>query len=165
LPCILRSDGWLTKNLLQRRTIQTASPRQAPQNGLAGFTLMEVMLSSAVMALALVSTIAVISHTSTYVADLRLRARSSQILQQRVEELRAMNWTQVTNCPTTFSNPADSNRTFRGVVNISSYQTFGSTTTVVRATVMVTWTNRHDRLVTNELTTLISNGGINKATL
>ena len=126
---------------------------------------MEVMLSSAIMAFALVSTIAVISHASTYIADLRLRARSSQILQQRVEELRAMNWTQVTSCPTTFTNPADSNGTFRGFVNISPYQTFSLSTTVVRATVTVTWTNRHDRPVTNQLTTLISNGGINKATL
>ena len=132
--------------------------------GETGFTLIEVMISAVIMAFVLVSTIAVISHASTYVADLRLRAQSSQILQQRIEELRAMNWAQVTICPTTFTNAADSNGTFSGFVNISSYQTFGTTATVVRATVTVTWINRHSRVVSNQLVTLISNGGINKTT-
>lgn len=130
----------------------------------AGFTLIEVMISSVIMAFVLVSTIAVVSHASAYVADLRLRVWSSQILQQRVEELRAMNWAQVSACPATFSNAADTNGTFSGFVNISSYQSFGAAATVMQATVTVTWTNRHSRVVSNQLTTLISNGGINKTT-
>jgi Tfp pilus assembly protein PilV len=133
--------------------------------GEAGLTLIEVMISTVIMAFVLVSTIAVVSHASAYVADLRLRAQGSQVLQQRIEELRAMNWAQVINCPATFANAADSNGTFHGFVNISTYQTFGTTTTVVRATVTVTWINRHNRVVSNQLVTLISNGGINKSTL
>jgi prepilin-type N-terminal cleavage/methylation domain-containing protein len=133
--------------------------------GEAGFTLVEVMISSVIMAFVLVSTMGVVSHASAYVADLRLRAWSSQILQQRVEDLRAMNWAQVSTCPTTFTNAADTNGTFSGFVNISPYQTFGTATTVMQATVTVTWINRHSRVVSNQLTTLISNGGINKTTL
>ena len=72
--------------------------------GEAGFTLVEVMIASVIMAFVLVSTIAVVSHASVYLADLRLRVSSSQILQQRVEDLRAMNWTQVSACPTTFTS-------------------------------------------------------------
>jgi Tfp pilus assembly protein PilV len=132
--------------------------------GEMGFTLIEVMIGTVIMAFVLVSTIAVVSHANAYVADLRLRAHSSQILQQRIEELRGMNWAQVTNCPATFTNAADSNGTFNGFVNISTYQTFGAATTVVRATVTVTWINRHSRVVSNQLVTLISNSGINKAT-
>ena len=133
--------------------------------GEAGFTLVEVMIASVIMAFVLVSTIAVVSHASVYLADLRLRVSSSQILQQRVEDLRAMNWAQVSACPTTFTSAADTNGTFSGFVNISPYQTFGGTTTVVLATVTVAWTNRHSHVVSNQLTTLISNGGINKTTL
>jgi prepilin-type N-terminal cleavage/methylation domain-containing protein len=133
--------------------------------GEAGFTLVEVMIASVIMAFVLVSTIAVVSHASVYLADLRLRVSSSQILQQRVEDLRAMNWAQVSVCPTTFANAGDTNGTFSGFVNISPYQTFGAATTVMQATVTVTWTNRHNRVVSNQLTTLISNGGINKTTL
>ena len=117
------------------------------------------------MAFVLVSTIAVLSHSTTYVADLRLRARSSQVLQQRMEELRTLNWEQITNCPPTFVNAADTNGTFAGKVIIDPYQYKGTTVTVVRATITVTWTNRHSRVVTNNLATLISQEGLNKTTL
>jgi hypothetical protein len=70
----------------------------------------------------------------------------------------------VSACPATFSNAADTNGTFSGFVNISSYQSFGAAATVMQATVTVTWSNRHSRVVSNQLTTLISNGGINKTT-
>jgi prepilin-type N-terminal cleavage/methylation domain-containing protein len=132
--------------------------------GTTGFTLIEVMISTVIMAFVLVSTMAVVSHASSYVADLRLRVQSSQILQQRVEDLRSMNWAQVSTCPTTFLNAADTNGTFSGYVNISTYHTFGAAVTVMQATVTVTWTNRHSCVVSNQLTTLISNGGINKTT-
>jgi type II secretory pathway pseudopilin PulG len=140
-------------------------PKRGRQRGLTGFTLMEVLLSSMIMAFVLVSTIAVLSHSSTYVADLRLRARSSQVLQQRLEELRTMNWEQVTNCPPKFVNSADANGVFAGQVIIDPYQYKDTTVTVVRATVLVTWTNRHSRVVTNNLATLISQEGLNKTTL
>lgn len=133
--------------------------------GEAGLTLIEVLLGSAIMVFVLVSTIAVISHTSTYIADLQLRARSSQVLQQRVEELRTLNWEQVTNCPATFVNIDDTNGIFAGRVVINPYQFKDTTAIVVRATILVTWTNRHNRVVTNYLATLISKEGLNKTTL
>ena len=126
---------------------------------------MEVMIASVIMAFVLVSTMAVVSHASVYLADLRLRVSSSQILQQRVEDLRAMNWAQLSACPPTFTNGGDTNGTFSGFVIISSYQTFSGADTVMKATVTVTWTNRHSHLVSNQPTTLISNGGINKTAL
>jgi prepilin-type N-terminal cleavage/methylation domain-containing protein len=129
----------------------------------SGFTLLEVVISSVIMAFVLLSTILVISRASKYEADLWLQTRSSQILRQEVEQLRTMSWGQVTNCPTTFTNPADSNNTFAGSVSLSPYQTVGSTTIVLRATVQVSWTNHHSRVLTNQLTTLISNGGLKSA--
>ena len=76
-----------------------------------------------------------------------------------------MSWDNVTNVPPTFTNSAELNKMFLGNVDLSTYQSFGGTTTVVRATVTVTWTNRHSRVVTNTLTTLIGNQGINKTSL
>jgi hypothetical protein len=35
-------------------------------------------------------------------------------------------------------------------------------TTVLRVTLTATWTNQTHRVITNTLTTLISNGGLNK---
>jgi len=141
------------------------APARSRPGAAAGFTLLEVMLASMILAFVIVTTMGVISHASTYLADLRLRARSSQVLQQRLEELRVMNWGQVTNCPSTFTSAADTNGTYAGSLTLSSYQAIGSTTVVVRATAMVTWTNRHSRVTSNQLTTLISNGGLNKTTL
>jgi Tfp pilus assembly protein PilV len=50
-----------------------------PAGGQAGFTLAEVLVSSVILMLAIVSVISVMSHASLYVADLRLRTRSTQI--------------------------------------------------------------------------------------
>ncbi len=126
---------------------------------------MEVMLSSAILAFVILSTVGVISHSTTYLADLRLRSRSSQILQQRCEQLRTLNWTQINAVPATFTDPSDTNGIFGGSVNLSSYESYNGTTAVLRVTVGVTWTNRHRQVVSNTVTTLIGNGGINKTTL
>jgi Tfp pilus assembly protein PilV len=132
---------------------------------LAGFTLVEVLLSSVIMAVVLVSILAVISRTSRYVMDLRVRVRSSQVLQQRIEELRAMSWGQITNLPETFTSTADPDGTYGKFLNVASYQSVNGTTVVVRATAVVTWVNRQNVVVTNSLTTLIGNGGLNKTSL
>lgn len=131
----------------------------------AAFTLIEVMIASVIMAFVLVSIVSVISRTTRYLTDLRLYALSSQIMQQRVEELRAMSWGQVTNLPTTFTSSSDTNGTYGKTLNISNYQMFGPTAIVVRATIVTTWTNKKGIVTTNALTTLISNGGINKTSL
>src|ERR1043165_2833498 len=135
------------------------------RNCRGGFTLMEVMISSMILAFVLVSITALISRTSRYLMDLRTHARSSQVLQQRIEELRAMSWTEITNLPTSFTSSADTNDTSGKTRTSATYQVQGSTVMVVQATATVTWTNRSNRIVTNTLTTLISNGGLNKTTL
>ena len=126
---------------------------------------MEVMFSSLILALVLSSIITIVSHCSLYLADLRLRTRSTQILQQQIEDLRTKTWSQLTVLPTTFTDPSDSKKIYKGSINQSAYQTFNGSSIVVRATVMVTWTNRHSLLITNTLTTLIGKGGINRTTL
>lgn len=135
------------------------------QHGYAGFTLLEVMISTAIMAFVLVSTMAIIGRTSQYIQDLRSQALSSQILQQRIEELRSMNWSQITNLPATFTSSIDTNGAYGKILTTSNYQYFGTTATVVRVTATTTWTNRQSIAVSNSMTTLISNGGLNKATL
>jgi Tfp pilus assembly protein PilV len=140
--------------------------QRASRRPTAGFTLVEVMISGVIMAFVLVSTIAVISHSANYVDDLRMRVRSSQVLQQSIEELRVMNWSNVVAASyVQHSHVLESNKTFSSSITIDPYQSIGSTTIVVRASVMVTWTNRHERVVTNRLETLIGKDGMNKAAL
>src|SRR5437879_6396423 len=148
-------------NLLAQIGSSTDKPRcrKISDQRRGAFTLAEVMLGSVLLAFVIVSSLAIISHCSAYLADLRLRSRGSQFLQQEVEQLRTKSWSQLQSFPTTFTDPADSNNVFRGFVTLSSYQSYGGTTTVLRATVSVTWINRHHLAMTNSLTTLTSNGG------
>lgn len=119
-------------------------------------------MGSGILVFAIASTIAIISHCSLYLSDLRLHARSSQILQTKIESLRQQSWDQLGGFPTSFFDSMDTNHLYRGSVMISDYQTYNGTATVRLATVVVVWTNRHDKVISNSLTTLISDGGLNK---
>jgi Tfp pilus assembly protein PilV len=150
----------LTENAIQIISRNIAG--RSVQRSCDGFTLMEAMLSSVILALAITSTLVVISQSSLYLQDLRMRARGSQILAGEVEMLRQQSWGQLTSFPTAFTDPNDTNSPYSGSSTLTSYQTYNGTTTVLRATLVLTWTNRHDRPVSITLTTLISHGGLNK---
>ena len=126
-----------------------------------GYTLVEVMISSVILALAILSSMAVLSQCTTYIADMRLRARSAQILQQQIENMRLLSWASLQSLPSTFSDPTDTNNVYIGTISNSTYQSYGTTATVLRVTAQVTWTNMHNRIMTNSMTSLFSKGGIN----
>jgi len=65
--------------------------------------------------------------------------------------------------PSTFSDPTDTNSMYIGTISNSTYQSYGTTVTVLRVTAQVTWTNMHNRVMTNSMTSLFSQGGINYA--
>ena len=133
--------------------------------GTAGFTLMEAMISSIILALAVTTALTILSHATKYVNDMRLRARSAQIVQQKVEDLRLLSWSNLTSSPSTFTDASDTNKLYAGKLVMSTYQSYGTTQTIKQVTVQVTWTNTHRMVMTNSLTTLISNGGLNGSTL
>ena len=122
---------------------------------------MEVMIATVILALAVGSGLTLMSQCTAYTQDTRLRAKSSQVLQEKMEGLRLLSWTNLQSLPATFSSPEDTNGLFSGKISTSTYETYGSTATVMRVTLQVTWTNMHNYVVTNSLMTLISNGGLN----
>jgi Tfp pilus assembly protein PilV len=130
----------------------------------SGFTLLEAMLATLILAFVLASVLAVLSQCARYVADIRRTARASQILQQEMEGIRLTNvWSDITGLAnTTFSDPNDTNRLYTGTITQANYASYGSTTTVVKVTLTVTWTNQTNRVLTNTLTALVGNGGLNK---
>lgn len=145
-----------------RRIIAETSVRRRRQEG---YTLVEVMISSVILSLAILSSMGVLSQCATYIADMRLRSRSAQVLQQQIENMRLLSWTSLQSLPSTFSDPTDTNNLYAGTISHSTYQSYGTTATVLRVTVQVTWTNMHDRVMTNSMTTLFSAGGINNTSL
>lgn len=126
-------------------------------------TLLEAMIAVMILSFVLVSVLAVCSHCYRYITDLRQAATSSQMLQQKVEDLRLVtNWSSLT----ALANTTFSNSNYPGLlgriseVNYTASD-FGSTTTVIKVTLSVTWTNRSRTVITNSLSTLIANGGLN----
>jgi len=129
-----------------------------------GFTLLEAMIASIILAYALASVLAVLSQTARYLTDIRRTARAAQMLQQEMENLRLTNvWTGLTGLAnTSFSDPSDTNHLYTGTISESAYASYGSTTTVEEVTLTVTWTNQVNKVLTNRLTALVGYGGLNK---
>ncbi len=138
---------------------------KAPRNNAqCGFTLVEAMLASMILMLSLVSVLALGARGLRYMGDMRRWARSSQVLQQEMENIRLITtWTNVWALNnTTFSDSAIAGTSYRGTIAITSYSFWYPTDIVARVTLTVTWTNSADRVVTNRLSSLVCKNGLNK---
>lgn len=122
---------------------------------------MEALIAAMILGLALASVLAISSHSFRYLSDIRLTARSSQVLQQKMEDLRLLSWTDLHSVSNNFSDSMTPG-TFRGTMSFVPYDMYGSVTSATRVTLMVTWTNRNSGVSTNTLSTIIANGGLNK---
>jgi type II secretory pathway pseudopilin PulG len=129
----------------------------------SGYTLVEAMIASIIMALVLVSVMGIVGGSVRYLNDIRRTSRSSQVLQQEMENIRLMTWSQIQALPNSFSDPNDANHLYAGKINTTSFDTYSGTSTVLAVTLTITWTNQSaNRVLTNTLTTLVCNGGLNK---
>ncbi len=127
-----------------------------------GFTLAEAVVATLILGFVLTSVLAVASHCARYLTDIRRSARASQVLQQEMEYVRLLDWSSLQSLTNTFADPNDTNHIYKGTITQSPYATYGTTSTVVEVTLTVTWTNQVNCVLTNTLTTLVSNGGLNK---
>ena len=130
----------------------------------AGFTLMETVIASLILLLSLVSVLALASRGFQYIGDMRSWARSSQVLQQKIEDIRLQTiWTNVWALNnTTFTDSSLTGMVYNGSIIISSYNPPYPTDMAARVTLTVTWTNRTDRVKTNRMTTIVCKNGLNK---
>lgn len=122
------------------------------------------MVASIILTLALGSVLGISGRCMRYIGDIRRSARASQILQQKMEDVRLMSWSQIQTLSNSFTDPTDITRVYKGNIftnEIDYYPSPGSTT-LMRVTLMVSWTNQNNRLMTNQLSTLVSQGGLNK---
>ena len=128
----------------------------------SGFTILEAMIATVILGLALTSVVAVASQCLRYLTDIRRTARSSQILQQKMEDIRMLNWIQLTTLTNVFTDPNDTNHIYTGRIIQSADASYGTTTTVMKVTLTATWTNQAGMVLTNSLSGLVCNGGLNK---
>ncbi len=90
-----------------------------------------------------------------------MTARSSQVLQQKMEDLRLLSWSDLQAVSNAFDDPVHPG-IFNGQITQTPYSSFGGLTTSARVTLSVTWTNRNSGVSTNSLSTIVANGGLNK---
>jgi Tfp pilus assembly protein PilV len=130
----------------------------------SGFTLVEAMLASMILILSLVSVLALGARGFKYIRDMRSWARSSQVLQQKMEDIRLMTvWTNVWALNnTTFADSTLTGVVYRGSIVIGAYNPPYPTDYVASVTLSVTWTNSANRVLTNRMSTLLCKNGLNK---
>jgi len=145
--------------------MSTGTRAEPPRRrGLDSFTLIETMIASVIMLLALVSVLALAGQGFRYLTDLRRWARSSQVLQQKMEDIRLVTvWTNIWAMDgTSYTNNEITGVPYTGTVEIDPYTPTYPTNISVRVTLTVTWINSASRPVTNRLSTLVTQNGLNK---
>jgi hypothetical protein len=122
------------------------------------------MLASMVLILSLVSVLALGARGFKYIRDLRSWARSSQILQQKMEDVRLVTvWTNVWALNnTTFKDTSVSGMVYNGKIVISSYDPPYPTDYAACVSISINWTNSANRRLTNTMTSLLCKNGLNK---
>lgn len=132
-----------------KRTKQ--NPEQRRFRRQAGLTLVEVMVAVAVMAIMVVSLYAGFTFAFSQIRSAQENVRATQILEERMEIVRLLNWDQVVNLPgyipATFTAPfyADD------PTNNTGSLTYTGMVTVAAAPVTETYSNDL-RMITIELT-------------
>ncbi|HXI83085.1 MAG TPA: type II secretion system protein [Verrucomicrobiae bacterium] len=127
-----------------------------------GFTLLEAMIAVMILGFVLASVLVTVSQSARYLTDIRRTARASQVLQQEMEYIRLLDWNTLQSVTNTFSDPSDTAHLYTGKVTQSAYDAYGTTNTIVKVTLTVSWTNQVNCVLTNTLTSLVGNGGLNK---
>ena len=128
-----------------------------------GFTIAEVAIVTVILGVLLTSILALISQASRYLHDIQLTARSSQVLQQKMEDIRLLTWDQLTNYPAVWSDTNSTYGAYTVTITTNAFDSYAGATTVLRVTLTTTWTNFASRQIeTNRLTTLVTKNGLNQ---
>ncbi|MFH1496914.1 MAG: prepilin-type N-terminal cleavage/methylation domain-containing protein [Verrucomicrobiota bacterium] len=129
-------------------------PRRPGRQRQAGFTIVEVLMATFVMAFAITSSILVMQHGFRYLDTARKTTLAAQIMQSEMERIRMLSWGRISALPP--SEPIDfddifpANTTAEQAVLARIRQTFTATRTVTslaeynneirQIDVRITWT-------------------------
>jgi len=129
----------------------------------SGFTLLETSIASLILLFALATMLALSAQGFRYIGDMRRWARSSQVLQEKMENIRLITrWESLMALNnSTFSDASLPGLACRGTITVAPYPPY-PTNIAACVTVTVTWTNASRRVVTNRLTSVVCQNGLNK---
>src|SRR5262245_58947448 len=93
-----------------------------------GFTLVEALGASVILMFVLVSLLGLSSQCFRYLTDIRRTARATQVLQQKMEDIRLLSWSALQVVSPTFADSnAVLNTTYPGTVNLVPYDSYNGT--------------------------------------
>ena len=140
------------------------------------FTLVEVMISTGILAFMMVSLYAAFTYGFASIGSTREDLRATQLLLQKAEAVRLCTWNQLSNCPTSFSdtyNPLGATNGTAGAIYGGTLVTTGTATNIPDSasykskihliTITISWTNfsGNNALVhTRQLQTLSAYNGM-----
>lgn len=147
-----------------------------PKKRLCGATLVEALVSIAIFGIAAISLLTGVSFGFSTIGSIREELRATQILIEKMETIRLYSWNQVNTpgfVPEKFTasyyppNVGDTNGlgsgvTYSGTVSISAGPTGNTYSSDVRTVnVGLSWTTG-GRVVSQEISTLVSRGGLQR---
>jgi prepilin-type N-terminal cleavage/methylation domain-containing protein len=124
-----------------------------PVLGGQGYTLVEVLVSAAVLAIAMVIFFAGITGGYAIIDTFRQDLRATQILTQKTEAVRLCTWSELNSLPQTFTDyyysldttNSTANTMYAGTITVGAATNLSSTVSyydkIKLVTIGVTWTN------------------------
>jgi Tfp pilus assembly protein PilV len=126
------------------------------------FTLIEVAIASAVLMLAIIGTLTMASQSFVVTQNVREFSRANQILQQKMEDIRLLSFSNVQALPSTFTDPNDTAGKYAGTIAVENYRSSpGGNVVSVKVTLQLTWTGRGGKTRTASLVSVFTSSGLN----
>ncbi len=130
----------------------------------AGFNLIEVTIATLVVGIFVCAILVSVTSGYSVLEKSRETLRANQILQQELETVRTYSWTSMTNSANFGStNYADSGVSFAVTRSVSNYYNSTSycTSYMREVTISIAWTNSAGSPMNKDMSTVVSEGGLN----
>ena len=131
-----------------------------------GFTVVEALIASFVMAIGLLAVVAAISSQITTLNQNREKAIAALSAQEEIESIRSMPFDDILNLGTSSSFTASGFvylNNSSGIVTVdNTYGPISSAADARRISVTVNWKSINGKTLQKTLTTLVTRNGINK---
>ncbi len=142
-----------------QRTGRNVLPRRRKS---AAFTIVEAAIASSILIVAIVGTLTMASQSFIVTQNVREFSRANQILQQKMEDIRLLSFSNVQALPSTFSDPNDTAGKYTGAIAVETYRTNPSgAVSAVKVTLRVTWTGRGGKSRNASLVSVFTDSGLN----
>ncbi len=143
--------------------------------GCRGYTLVEVLVAAAVLAIVMVIFSAGITGGYAIINTFRQDLRATQILTQKTEAIRLCTWSQLNSLPTSFTDyyyslgttNTTANTTYAGTISVGAATNISSSATyygnIDLVTIGVVWTNNfggHAVVHSRQMQTLVAYYGL-----